>query len=77
MVVLIPLLWVVWNNDACGLPALVLAIFATVMVVVNSWIAAMGMGVNSAGWITCSWPVEVALTVFFLIAPVSEPITEP
>ena len=28
-------------------PALILAIFATVMVVVNSWITAMGMGVVS------------------------------
>ena len=47
------------------------------MVVVNSWIAAMGMGVEF-GWLdTCSWLVEVALAVFFLIAPEPEPITEP
>ena len=48
------------------------------IVVVNSWIAAMGMGVEF-GWLDHLLLAlsEVALTVFFLIAPESEPITEP
>ena len=78
--VLIPLLWKLWDQRRLlrPLPALVLAIFATVMVVVNSWIAAMGMGVEF-GWLDHLLLAlsEVALTVFFLIAPESEPITEP
>ena len=59
-------------------PALILAIFATVMVVVNSWITAMGMGVEF-GWLDHLFLAlsEVALTVFFLMAPEHEPITEP
>ena len=79
-VVLIPLLWTLWDQRRLlrSLPALVLAIFAMVMVVVNSWITAMGMGVEF-GWLDHLLLAlsEVALTVFFLIAPVSEPITEP
>jgi len=79
-VVLIPLLWVLWNQRRLfqPLPALVLAIFAAVMVVVNSWIAAMGMGVEF-GWLDHLLLAlsEVALTVFFLMAPEPEPITEP
>ena len=78
-VVLIPLLWVVWEQRRLlqPLPALVLAIFATVMVVVNSWIAAMGMGVEF-GWLDHLLLAlsEVALTVFFLMAPEPEPIAE-
>ena len=56
-------------------PALVLAVFAMVMVVVNSWLAAMGMGVEF-GWLDhllLALP-EVALMVFFLMAPEPEPI---
>ena len=47
-VVLLPLLWTLWDQrrQLRPVPALILAIFATVMVVVNSWITAMGMGVE-------------------------------
>ena len=77
--VLIPLLWKVWEQRRLlqSLPALVLAIFATVMVVVNSWIAAMGMGVVF-GWLDHLLLAlsEVALVVFFLMAPEPESIPE-
>ena len=72
-----------WIEDNSGtllrpLPALLLAIFATVMVVVNSWITAMGMGVEF-GWLDHLFLAlsEVALTVLFLMVPETEPITEP
>ena len=77
--VLLPLLWTLWTQRRLlrPLPALVLAIFATVMVVVNSWITAMGMGVEF-GWLDHLFLAlsEVALTVFFLMAPETEPISE-
>ena len=49
-----------------------------VMVVVNSWITAMGMGVQF-GWLDHLFLAlsEVALTLFFLMAPEPEPITGP
>ena len=79
-VVLLPLLWTLWEQRRLlrPVPALILAIFATVMVVVNSWITAMGMGVEF-GWLDHLFLAlsEVALTVFFLMAPETEPITEP
>ena len=79
-VVLLPLLWTLWEQRRLlrPVPALILAIFATVMVVVNSWITAMGMGVEF-GWLDhlCLALSEVALTVFFLMAPEPEPISEP
>ena len=79
-VVLLPLLWMLWDQRRWlrPLPALVLAIFATVMVVVNSWIAAMGMGVEF-GWLDhlLLATSEVALMVFFLMAPEQEPVIEP
>ena len=78
--VLFPLLWSLWlrRHDLSRWPALILALFAVVMVVVNSWIAAMGMGVEF-GWLDHLLLAlsEVALTVFFLMAPEPEPITEP
>ena len=48
------------------------------MVVVNSWITAMGMGVEF-GWLDHLLLAlsEVALTVFFLTAPDPEPVAEP
>ena len=77
-VVLLPLLWTLWDQRRQLHPvsALILAIFATVMVVVNSWITAMGMGVEF-GWLDHLLLAlsEVALTVFFLMAP--EPLPEP
>ena len=79
-VVLIPLLWTLWDQRRLlrSLPALVLAIFAMVMVVVNSWITAMGMGVQF-GWLDHLFLAlsEVASTLFFLMAPEPEPITGP
>jgi len=79
-IVLIPLLWTLWDQRRLlrTLAALVLAIFATVMVVVNSWITAMGMGVEF-GWLDHLLLAlsEVALTVFFLMAPEPAPIREP
>ena len=78
--VLLPLLWMLWDQRRLlrPLPALLLAIFATVMVVVNSWITAMGMGVEF-GWLDHLLLAlsEVALTVFFLMVPETEPISEP
>ena len=79
-VVLLPLLWTLWEQRHLlrPVPALILAIFATVMVVVNSWITAMGMGVEF-GWLDHLLLAlsEVALTVFFLMAPEPKPIPEP
>ena len=76
--VLLPLLWTLWDQRRWLRPApmLVLAVFALVMVVVNSWITAMGMGVEF-GWLDHLLLAlsEVALTVFFLMAP--EPLPEP
>ena len=78
--VLLPLLWTLWTQRRLlwPLPALLLAIFTTVMVVVNSWITAMGMGVEF-GWLDHLLLAlsEVALTVFFLTAPDPEPVAEP
>ena len=78
--VLLPLLWMLWDQrrQLRPVPALILAIFATVMVVVNSWITAMGMGVEF-GWLDHLFLAvsEVALTVFFLMAPEPEVIPEP
>ena len=65
---------------AAASAGLVLAIFAMVMVVVNSWIAAMGMVSGYFGGAVDHLLLalsEVALAVFFLIAPEPEPITEP
>ena len=79
-VVLLTLLWTRWDQRRLlrPNPALILSIFATVMVVVNSWITAMGMGVEF-GWLDHLFLAlsEVALTMFFLMAPEHEPITEP
>ena len=79
-VVLLPLLWTLWNQRRwlSPLPALLLAAFATVMLVVNSWIATMGMGVEF-GWLDHLLLAlsEVALTMFFLMAPQPKQITDP
>ena len=79
-VVLLPLVWTLWDQRRLlrPLPAMVLAIFATVMEMVYSWITGMGMGVDF-GWLDHLLLAlsEVALTVFFLMAPEQEPITEP
>ncbi|WP_392347251.1 hypothetical protein [Parasynechococcus sp.] len=74
------MLWAIWNQRRSLQPllALALAIFAVMMVVMNSWITFMGMGVE-LGWLDHLFLAlsEVALTVFFLLAPEQEPITEP
>ena len=71
-VVLLPLLWTLWDQRRLlrPLPALVLAIFATVMVVVNSWITAMGMGVEF-GWLdhVLLAVSELSVVAFFLLEP--------
>ena len=76
---LLPLLFTLWNDrrQLQVIPTIVLGVFAVVMVVVNSWITAMGMGVEF-GWLDHLFLAlsEVALTVFFLMAPEQEPITE-
>ena len=74
--VLLPLLLALWidRRQLRLLPALVLAVFTTVMVLVNSWITAMGMGVEF-GWLVhvmLSF-LEGAMIVYFLLAP--EPST--
>ena len=78
--VLLPLLKMLWEQrrQLRPVPALILAIFATVMVVVNSWITATGMGVEF-GWLDHLFLAlsEVAIKMFFLMAPETEPITEP
>ena len=78
-IVLIPLLWAIWNQRRSLQPllAMVLAIFAMVMVVVNSWITFMGMGVE-LGWLDHLFLAlsEVALTMFFLVAPEQGPVSE-
>ncbi|AII50033.1 hypothetical protein KR52_12950 [Synechococcus sp. KORDI-52] len=70
--VLIPLLWTLWDQRRWlkPVPSLMLALFAVVMVVVNSWITAMGMGVEF-GWLDHLFLAlsEIALAVFFLTAP--------
>ena len=71
-VVLIPLLWVVWNGDAyCGLCLRCPAIFNG-----DGGTAGCSGHGRGVGWLDHLLLAlsEVALTVFFLIAP-SEPIT--
>ena len=70
--VLLPLLGALWS-DRCQLrriPALVLAVFSLVMVVVNSWITAMGMGVRF-GWLDHLLLVlaQISVLLFFLLEP--------
>ena len=78
--VLLPLLWTIWTQRRLlrPVPALMFAIFATAMVVVNSWITTMGMGVEF-GWLDHLFLAlsEVALTLFFLMAPEPKSIPEP
>ena len=73
--VLLPLLWALWQQrrNLQGFAAVLLAVFAVVMLVVNSWITAMGMGVDF-GWLDhlmlcCT---EAAVIAFFLLAPAPE-----
>ena len=52
---LLPLLITLWNDrrQLRAIPTIVLGIFAIVMVVVNSWITAMGMGGESLAGARC------------------------
>ena len=70
--VLLPLLWDLWQQrgQLLRIPAITLAVFAVLMVIVNSWITVMGMGVEF-GWLVhvmlaC---VEAALIAYFLLVP--------
>ena len=69
---LLPLLITLWNDrrQLQVIPAIVMAVFAIVMVVVNSWITAMGMGVEF-GWLdhVLLAVAEVSVVAFFLLEP--------
>ena len=69
---LLPLLITLWNDrrQLQAIPAIVLAVFAIVMVVVNSWITAMGMGVEF-GWLdhVLLAAAELSVVAFFLLEP--------
>jgi hypothetical protein len=71
-VLLIPLLTTLWGDrqQLMKLPAVVLAVFAVVLVVVNSWITAMGMGVEF-GWLdhVLLAVSELSVVAFFLLEP--------
>ena len=70
--VLVPLLLALWSDRSqlSRLPALILAVFTVVMAVVNSWITAMGMGVQF-GWLDHVLLVvaQISVLVFFLLEP--------
>ena len=70
--VLLPLLWTLWTDRSqlMRLPALVLAVFGVVMVLVNSWITTMGMGVQF-GWLDHLLLVlaQISVLLFFLLEP--------
>ena len=70
--VLLPLLFTLWRHrhHLKPFPALVLGIFTVVMVVVNCWITAMGMGVEF-GWLdhVLLAVSEVCVVAFFLLEP--------
>ena len=69
---LLPLLITLWNDrrQLQAIPTIVLGIFAIVMVVVNSWITAMGMGVEF-GWLdhVLLAAAELSVVAFFLLEP--------
>ena len=69
---LLPLLFTLWNDrrQLQAIPTIVLGVFAVVMVVVNSWITAMGMGVEF-GWLdhVLLAAAELSVVAFFLLEP--------
>ena len=73
--VLVPLLWDLWRKRKFLQPVftLILAIFCVVMLTVNAWITAMGMGVEM-GWLDHLFLAlsEISVVTFFLLA--SEPV---
>jgi len=70
--VLLPLLWTLWNdrNQLMRLPSMVLMVFSVMMTLVNSWITAMGMGVQF-GWLDHLLLVlaQISVLLFFLLEP--------
>ena len=76
-VVLFPLLWALWRKRKFLQPVftLILAIFCVVMLTVNAWITAMGMGVEM-GWLDHLFLAlsEIYVVTFILLAP--EPVGE-
>ena len=70
--VLLPLLWTLWNdrNQLMRLPSMVLMVFSVMMTLVNSWITAMGMGVQF-GWLVHLLLVvaQMSVLLFFLLEP--------
>ena len=78
--VLLPLLWGLWKQrrHLNLLSTIVLAVFALMLVLVNSWITMKGMPVNF-GWLD-HWLLAlamIAVVVFFLVAPAGEDYPEP
>ena len=69
---LVPMLLSLWKNRRLlqRFPALLLSVFAVVMLVTNSWITVMGMGVEF-GWLdhVLLAVSEVSVLVFFLLEP--------
>jgi hypothetical protein len=75
-VALLPLLVALWQQrrHLQQVAALVLGVFAVVLVIVNSWITAMGMGVEF-GWLdhVLLALANISVLVFFLLQPEPEP----
>ncbi|QNG27114.1 hypothetical protein [Synechococcus sp. HK01-R] len=79
-VVLVPVLLVLWQSRRVVLKALavVFAVFMVVMVIVNTWITVMGMGVEM-GWLDHIFLAVAAASVisFYLIVPDSSVRSKP
>ena len=75
-VALLPLLLALWQQRQHLQPvaALVLGVFAVVLVIVNSWITAMGMGVEF-GWLdhVLLALANISVLMFFLLQPEPPP----
>ena len=76
--ILLPLLASLWiqRKYLNHITSFILSIFLCVMVVINTWIAFMGMGVRN-GWIDHLFLALAAASVefYFLFRPASEPET--
>ena len=73
--VLLPLLWGLWTQrrHLNTLSTIVLAVFALMLVIVNSWITVKGMPVDF-GWLD-HWLLalaKISVLTFFLVAPAAE-----
>ena len=73
---LVPLLAALWKDRHLLklLPTLILAVFSVVMLLVNSWITAMGMGVQF-GWLDhlLLMAAHISVLLFFLLEPQPTP----